>query len=338
MAVPYGTVNPRGFEPFQIETPLAQAAAKGEPGAIQLLGGYQALSGAASSQYADEIAQQHELARQSLLAEIAKNQVSGIASLADKPGGAALISQLPQLAGGLDTGTLQGINDLSIRGALAKVLQEAGAGAYSSAEAGVPVSAQQVSGITGLQHATGVPIPIQVANINAAGRVAAANAGLDRITVSGEGGQLDAYGNPIKWSMPVKQGNWDLAGQRIRQAGGTVVPGGGTATNLPMAQIDQGGGSPNTSAAPSTAATGGNRIEQRGAGGNQGSPLDPRTPAGAQMQRAAQQKLAQMEQSQNKATRDAAADVRSAMNGTVIQLKQLPDGTIGVAGTRGVYR
>jgi hypothetical protein len=340
----YTAVSPQAFDPFQIETPLAQEAAKGSPGAIQLLAGYMAQRGAAQSGYTQELEQQRQIARDTLAAEMAKNRVSGVTGLLKEPGGLELAMSSPSLRQELfpDTpvDTAAGIAGLQNRAQVASILEKTLAGGKSGVEAGFTPDIRQLSSVSGVSLSPTTPLPIQVANIGAAGRIAAAGAANQPTMSVSVPLPIDPNTgkSPGTVSIGGKRADTDTILQRALSGQSTFAPNRpptigpeapASRTNLPLAQSDEG----TTSAPPSNKVGPGMQPNQRE--GVSGSPMDITTSAGQAYQAQARVWLQRAMQSPNAADKKAAADVRAGMNGNVIPLEQRADGSIGIKGRSG---
>jgi len=260
VAASYGNYSPREDQPYPIETELAKLAATSPAQAQNMLDTYQLQRQTAGNNYDLAMQGQHEFAKQQLAQQLYEAKIKAAPEYFKTPG-------LARVAG--SQGLVPGVSDADLAPSVAQAenaigatnLEHAGAGvnSFSQAGYGIPIAAvQNITGVNGIVPQT--PRDIQVAQINAAGRVAAANAGAGgglgysiQLPVSEATG-----GAPVTVSVPKKFGG-GLPGAitQLQGAGAlptpvkppppdgaapppAATPPAKTATNLPMAKKDTG--------------------------------------------------------------------------------------------------
>ena len=279
-AASYGNYSPREDQPYPIESELAKLAVTSPAQAQNMLDTYQLQRATAGGNYDLAMQGQHDFARQQLAQQLYEARLKAAPEFFKTPGMARLVGS---------QGLIPGVSDDDLGPSVQQAenaigatnLEHAGSGvnAMSQAGYGIPIPAvQNMTGITGIVPQT--PRDIQVANINAAGRVAAANAGAGGgLGYSIQLPVTEATGNtPVTVSVPKKFGG-GLPGaiSQLRQAGALPTPvqppppDGATPppaaptppaapsksiTNLPMAKKDT--GRPVQNSAP-----GADQIQQR---------------------------------------------------------------------------
>ena len=248
VAASYGNYSPREDQPYPIETELAKLAATSPAQAQNMLDTYQLQRQTAGNNYDLAMQGQHEFAKQQLAQQLYEAKIKAAPEYFKTPG-------LARVAG--SQGLLEGVSDADLATSVAQAenaigatnLEHAGAGvnSFSQAGYGIPIAAvQNITGVNGIVPQT--PRDIQVAQINAAGRVAAANAGGSAgpsLHFTGQpepglgGGSIGASFGPKTHATPDDVRRW-------AQKNGLTPQG---LTSLPPAQTD-GGGTKQPPAAP----------------------------------------------------------------------------------------
>jgi hypothetical protein len=151
------------------------------------LGNYWQQRANAEQAYGQEVAQQNQFAYDQLAQNMAAEKMKALPELVGKPGGLQLASAIPYYAHeyGLDTGDPGTIGDIIQQqraAGQAKTLQEAETGSYQGAQAGTPVDASTISGLTGLPARDATPLVLQNTAMKErnANMRAAASAGQER--------------------------------------------------------------------------------------------------------------------------------------------------------------
>lgn len=176
-----GTYAPQMQEPYQIETNLADRATGGSAAmANTLLGQYWLERQMREGQYADRMANQMQFGQQQLHAQLLDQNMKALSEGAKTPGLLQMYASSPQYAGifsGMDPNAIANAVDLTQAQGRANIVQAAGRGLAPMAMAGYNIPMPDVSAVTGLPNVTqGTAVPVQAAQINAAGRIAAAQA------------------------------------------------------------------------------------------------------------------------------------------------------------------
>jgi hypothetical protein len=177
----YGNTNPKGLEPFQIESVLAPlAVGNNQAEAQMMLENYQQQRQASTNLYGQDLQQQHQAFYDQLANQMQQAQMKEIPNLLKAPGGAALLGPggLPGMSMGADPSVIQDAINRANAAQAAESLQKSGTGINQLSQAGMPTTPQAASGVTGL------PIPqylgpalVQKAQIDEAARLGAASIG-----------------------------------------------------------------------------------------------------------------------------------------------------------------
>jgi hypothetical protein len=246
----YGTTSPAGLDPWPIESVLAPGAAAGSSANQQLmLSDYQYQREAANNLYGQDMAAQHDFAKQQLAATIADQRAKNLQGFIKEPGGLAIAAASPEyssLLGDADPRVVQGVIGQQTRLQDATVAEKGGAGTWSLTNAGFTPATQDVANLTGLQVAKGLSIPEKVANIKLQGDLAHASASRGpKFTVPLKVGQ-DDQGHDISINVPIPQNASDAEMQAIlanakRAAANAYPPGTGVAGTV---GLGDGGGAP----------------------------------------------------------------------------------------------
>ena len=242
----YGITAPQAIEPFQIESVLAKIVGENNPGnAANMLDTYQVQNMVSQDNYNYNLQGQHDFARQQLAATMADNARREMVNAAKVPGATSLLNAASGGAPGLglDPNIVRLIETGLGRAQEAGTLKDATTGLVNASQAGYPMSSEQAAQATGgMVGPRSTPEDIQVAQINAAARIAAAHAGA--------GG--DPYGISIPMApqptlsgaaptISLKKGgtvpgaiNWARSqGLNIGQEASPLPPGATGKTNLP---------------------------------------------------------------------------------------------------------
>ncbi len=255
----YGTTSPRALEPNPIETTLAQLASAGSSANAQnMLDTYQAQRQQAEGEYSLDLENQHQYAKQQLMATMQDNAAKSAAAFLKEPGGLEFANANPQfnyLTAGTDPAAMQAIMGQRTRLQNADVLSKVGTGAAALSTAGTPLSADQVSqaaGIPGIQQ--GVAMPLQVAQEKTRGMLGAAGiSAASRTANANKGSTVTTYGplgEPV--SIAVTQKNVTGAPTPMTR----LQPQNPNTAGLTMAQPDTGPAAlPNTQVPATPAST-----------------------------------------------------------------------------------
>jgi hypothetical protein len=273
----YGVYSPQAIDPFPIETDLAKIIASNNnpDNAMNLLGQYHTERLTSEGNYNQMMQGQHDYARQQLAATIHENNVKALQEGFKTPGllDAYNSPQYGDITAGINPDVLQrgSTNLRSMQ--LAEQLQKGGAGLESTTNAGFqPDSAQASVATGGLAGPQGQPVSTQNAIIAANARLAAAR------TAAAATGQpsrtvrvINKYGQIENVSFSSKNASDENMDRFYKEHNMRPIYEDGTGKALPseaQALTPQGraaaaqstGGSPNTSAAPATPATQGQRT------------------------------------------------------------------------------
>ena len=176
----YGNFNPSAIDPYPIETNLATAATAGSPAqANAMLNTYQAQRLASEGLYGQEVDQQHEAFKQQLAQQLYESNLKSLAEAKD-PTTLQLMANSPTVRNsalsGIDAGTLSDLINRARQGQDVTNIEHLGAGVNSVSQSGFdPTNIAKQYGLP-VDNYQG-PASVQAAKINAAGRIAAAQAG-----------------------------------------------------------------------------------------------------------------------------------------------------------------
>lgn len=343
----YGNTNPKGLEPFQIESTLAPLAVGNSRAEAQnMLDTYQAQRNAATGLYGQDLQQQHQAFYDQLAGQMAQAQMKTGADLLKLPGGASFVSQSPSMSAafGAPTGAWTGLAQAGDTAQADINLKNAGTGINQASQGGFPTTPGAASA------AMQLPIPAYVTPaINQAAatkgqyglaesamRAKAAGGSMTVPLKYGETASGEALTGPVK--VPISASDAQvaaIANNARRIYGGFYPPGSGIAgatppgadsapppqqqsmpapqpppnqTNLPMAQRDTGSG-----------------------GGGQGNaaPASPRFITDPNTQRLAQRGLQYFTDPRVK------MDIAANIQGGVMPIVPLQNGSIGYVGKHG---
>jgi hypothetical protein len=253
----YGTTNPRGLEPWQIESTLAPLAVGGSQAEAQsMLENYQQQREAAANVYGADLDQQHQYAYDQLRQQMAENYLKAIPENAKAGTLGILASGYPQAFAGADPNVVNSVIGQQTRLQNADIAQKGGAGVWSLTNAGMAPTQADTQNLTGLNVTPGTPIPISVAQLKLQGDLARANASAANAGPRVSTDIPNAYGGKSTVSFPARMG--DIAQDAWMRSHGMVptdapppnqpLPGTATAPqsppprtnlpNLPMAKTD----------------------------------------------------------------------------------------------------
>lgn len=188
----YQLPSPRAIDPPPGEYQLAHDAGASNPLAMLLM--YRADRDLMGQQYNQELASQHDFAKQQLLAQMAGQHAEALGKFAEHPELLPLAAASPE-----QSAAFGGAGPEAIRNVIAaaqgqqaiKNLPLVGAAANSFDQAGVSVPADTYGGLTGLPMAQGTSRAERVQTLANAGRLAAAQAG-----AGGAGPSISVKGTP----------------------------------------------------------------------------------------------------------------------------------------------
>lgn len=173
----YGAVNPAETQPYPIESVLAAIQAKDNPAeAHNLLDTYQAQRAAAEGNYNLSLQGQHDFAYNQLAQQMKENYLKAGMEAAKTPGAFSAMLSNPLFAdSGYDPNVVGGIETNLRDMQRAEQFQKGATGLNAATEAGFQPNTQQAATATaGLAGPQGPSERLQIANINAAARMAAA--------------------------------------------------------------------------------------------------------------------------------------------------------------------
>lgn len=312
---PYGTTNPRGMEPWQIESTLAPLAAGGNQAEAQdLLQTYQDQRKAAGNVYGEDLAAQHQYAYDALRQQMQEAYLKALPENA-KAGTLGILASSPQYVsafGGADPRVIQGIIGQQTRLQDATIAEKGGQAAWSLTNAGLPPDIGSVNAMTRLNSAPGTPIPIQVAQIKAASGGGGAGGGTEPASF-----QLDpseaSGGVPL--TVRTRKGE-SIADAVTRLKGQGLIPG----------KVQPPGGSTGkTGLQPNQDTSSGTRV--------QGT-----SPGAGDAQRAANDYVENVVRTKNRAAYDDIRAAAAGNGGQVVLLKDANGNIVGVKGQKGTYR
>lgn len=177
----YTPPSAQALDPYNIETSLAQGASDTRTSgvALPLLLGYMAERQQSTKGYNDRLNNINEMQAQSNYASQANDQRKAIIdalTLAKNPGMAQAIASNPTLAPMLQGTDLNPAAQAAAEAHSADTFSKFGSGAQGFTNAGVSPDIPSLNARTGMSMLPGLPPIVQAAQINAAGRLAAANA------------------------------------------------------------------------------------------------------------------------------------------------------------------
>ena len=152
----YGNTNPKGLEPFQIQSTLAPLAVGNSRAEAQnMLDTYQAQRNAATNLYGQDLQQQHQAFYDQLAGQMQQNYIKEFANVAKLPGGAQFVASggIPGMSAAMG-GNPDAIAGLAQAGSIAdasKNFGETGKGYEGFSNAGLLINPQQVPGLAGVQ-------------------------------------------------------------------------------------------------------------------------------------------------------------------------------------------
>lgn len=340
----YQLPNPRAVDPYPIETELGKQL----PSPLATLALYRADRDLAHEQYGNELAGQHEFARQQLIAQVANERMARVNDLLGKPGGADLLrSGVPGLNIGASPEALGQLAAAGNEAQGATNLQHAAAGLNSAAEAGFRIAPGSVPSLARYDGTMHEPVKIEAERIQAAGRAAAASAGqrVRGTTVSttgtpqGPGSAATNYSRPnvpddqVEAVRRLQQG-W--AGGVLEERSGNAPIGTAPATNLQPAIVTTPSvsGSPTTSASPGPNKPGGKPTAAAGIPPGY-QPLDTNSPNGVRAQNLAMKLAASVKDDKRPEVQRDLANIQGRMPGAVYVTVMDARGKLGVVGKDG---
>ena len=148
----YGNTNPKGLEPFQIESTLAPlAVGNNQAEAQMMLENYQQQRQAATNLYGQDLQDQHQAFYDQLKNQMAMEQLKSVPEYAKAGVLPILASQPGQTAfGGADPNAIQGVITNLQQNQDAKNFQAGATGANQLSQAGQPVDTSTVPGVSGI--------------------------------------------------------------------------------------------------------------------------------------------------------------------------------------------
>ncbi len=189
-AIPYGTTNPRGLEPWSIESTLAPLAVGGSQAEAQsMLGMYRAQREAAGNVYGEDLAAQHQAAMAAIQAQLYDTRMKAISEVGKLPGGVGFVAQAPGMDQFGDQAAWSQFANAANTEQAAKNFQATGTGFRDYSEGGLLVNPQQIPGMQGVQGQLTDTARVRAEEIRQAGsnaRAASAQAvaGLPRVTTN----------------------------------------------------------------------------------------------------------------------------------------------------------
>jgi hypothetical protein len=156
----YGAYNPAAVDPYPIETDLAKLAVGNSPeNAANLLDLYQLQRTTDAANYGHEMGIQHDFAKQQLAQQLQETYLKEAMTAIQHRGGASAYNQIVgpgrALSADLTSSVEGGLTGLQN----AKILEQAGSGAKSAAEAGRDITDEQAARASnGLLGPFGIPL------------------------------------------------------------------------------------------------------------------------------------------------------------------------------------
>jgi hypothetical protein len=315
----YGTTNPRGLEPWPIETTLAPLAVGNSQAEAQtMLENYQQQRDAAANVYSGDLDQQHQFAYDQLRQQMAENYMKALPENAKAGTLDIFAQQNPGAVSNVAPGTIADTIARANLGQAAETYSKAGTGFNQFAQGGFQTAPGSVPGMAGVPGVLTDPALVRAATIRGQYGLAAAGLNANKPspttvstplppdadgtvhTITTSKVPADQVTGIIDAHNQVKQGILD------RRAG---------VTSLPPAQNQ-------TSQTTTTSA------------------LDTSSPAGKQAQTAATMKMQRATDAAAKGDPAAKAmvdDVRGAMKGQVFTIVPGPGGQPVLKGRAGNY-
>lgn len=346
---PYGTTNPRGLEPWQIESTIAPAAYGGSQAEAQnMIDLYRTQRETAGNEYSMDLAAQHQYAYDALRQQMQEAYLKAVPEYQKEGLLPVLAGTQPGALYGADPATLDAAQQQYQTNQAAKNFEASGKGYEGFSNAGVTFN--NLNQIPGLQNADAS----QTENVRLAAERIRANAMLGAAAIHASAARPPKFNVPLNFvdetgktqsvQVPIPQGATDEQARAIvdnarRQIHNVYPPGSGvagidTSTDGSSAQpppppptpgnvVQQTPGRiPSLKPAPGSATTQPATTQQSTSGA---PPQVVTNPKVQQLGQIAFQKL----------TPQQKLDVSGNMAGTTLPIIQMPNGTYGFRGKSG---